>query len=410
MGEDPPSWWGCPPKPQLRAPSSCFTGPNAWTLRDMPRTATKKTAKPLISLLVVDDHPMWRDTLRKVLEHSRVARVVAEAPDGEQAVVLAASTSPDVVLMDMGLPRVNGVDATRNLRAAHPGIKILVLSSSEERDDVIAAVKAGASGYLVKTASSDEVSDAVLRVHAGELVFPPALARVVLEEFQRSASPQATPTAIRIALASQAPLMREAFARLLADVGFDVDTIVERIEDLPAAIANRPPDVAVLDVPVEARLAASAFATATAIREAHPGVGVLVLCQQIDTADALRLVSNGSRGLGYVLRDRVTNLEDLGESIRRVARGESVIDPNVVSKLVEEPSGPNALAHLTEREHGVLALMAEGRSNQAISERLFLSGKTVEKHVRAIFTKLDLEETPDDHRRILAVLTYLRSI
>ena len=134
--------------------------------------------------MLVDDHPIWRQTLRKILERRRFCRVVAEAGDGAEAVQLAGPAAPDVVVMDIQLPRQNGIDATAALVAEHPEIRVLVLASSENRAQVIAAVQAGASGYLLKTAESDEVREAVRRVHAGELVFPPSLAEIVLDELR----------------------------------------------------------------------------------------------------------------------------------------------------------------------------------------------------------------------------------
>lgn len=138
--------------------------------------------------MLVDDHPLWRDTLRKILEHQRFAAVVGEASDGDEAIDRAGESKPDLVVMDIQLPSRSGIEATRDLVALHPEIKVLVLASSDERAQVLAAVEAGASGYLLKTATSDEVREAVRRVHAGELVFPPQLANVVLEEFRRSRS------------------------------------------------------------------------------------------------------------------------------------------------------------------------------------------------------------------------------
>jgi DNA-binding NarL/FixJ family response regulator len=210
--------------------------------------------------MLVDDHPMWRDTLRRVLEANGTATVVAEASDGEEALTLAREAAPDVVVMDVALPKRDGIDTTQALQTELPGAKVLMLSSSDDRSLVIRAVRAGASGYLVKTAGPDEVSQAVQRIHAGELAFPPTLASVVL--------------------------------------------------------------------------------------------------------DALRRPSAG---------------------------------------------GWTALDQLTAREADVLGLMAEGRSNQAISARLHLSPKTVEGYVAGIFMKLGLEPADSDHRRVLAVLAYLEA-
>jgi len=148
-------------------------------------TAKAESSENTLSIMIVDDHPMWRQTLRAVLEGSGVGTVVAEASDGDEAVLMALETRPEAVIMDMNLLSVNGVEATRRLLEEMPDIKVLMLSSSDERADVVAAVQAGASGYLVKTAEPDEVAEAVQRIRNGELVFPPALAKVVLEEFRR---------------------------------------------------------------------------------------------------------------------------------------------------------------------------------------------------------------------------------
>lgn len=150
--------------------------------------AGRKNATSSVSLMIVDDHPMWRQTLRTVLEGSGVAVVVAEAADGEEAVQLARAARPEVVIMDMNLLEMHGVEATRRVLRDAPETKVLVLSSSDERDDVVAAVTAGASGYLLKTAEPHEVSDAVRRISKGELVFPPALAKVVLDELRAAST------------------------------------------------------------------------------------------------------------------------------------------------------------------------------------------------------------------------------
>jgi DNA-binding NarL/FixJ family response regulator len=231
----------------------------------MPR---KTSASPrTIALMLVDDHPMWRGTLRTILTHAKVGKVVGEASDGAEAVELARTTAPDVVVMDVNLPEMDGIEATRRLLADRSDVKVLVLASSDERAQVIESVRAGASGYVLKTAEPDEVVDAVRRVAAGELVFPSSVANAVLEELRRGATTEPEP---------------EQKAR--------------------------------------------------------------------------------------------------------------------------------ALDSLTPREREVLALMAEGHSNQAIMEQLFLGAKTVEAHVRSIFSKLGLEPAADVHRRVRAVIEYLRSV
>jgi len=232
----------------------------------------KKRPAGVVSLMLVDDHPMWRETLRKVLEHSGAGSVVAEAGDGAEAIETARRVRPDVVIMDISLPDVDGIEATRAIVAGDPEVRILALSSSDEPSQVIATIRAGAAGYLLKTVSADELADAVGRIHRGEAVLPATLSDIVFAELRRAGSGEPSPDP----------------------------------------------------------------------EPAHP-----------------------------------------------------------------ETTGKRALARLTPRERDVLALIAEGRSNRAIGERLFLGQKSVEAYVRNIYTKLDLEPVPDDHRRVLAVLAYL---
>lgn len=222
-----------------------------------------------VTLMLVDDHPMWRDALRRALEHAGAGRVVAEASDGDEAIELARQLSPDVVIMDIALPGVDGIEATQTIVEADPDVRVLALSSSDDPPQVLATIKAGAAGYLLKTTTPTALAEAVHRVHRGEAVLPPSLADIVLGELR------------------------------------------------------------------------------------------------------------GRGGVNGTVDDASTPADDPG------------------------------LARLTPREHDVLELIADGRSNRAIAERLGVSKKSVEAHVRSIYTKLDLEHVPDDNRRVLAVLAYL---
>lgn len=213
---------------------------------------------------------------------------------------------------------------------------------------------------------------------------------------------------LRLVLADDSVLVREGVARLLADAGFDVVAQVADPEALLRAVRDHRPDVAIVDIRMPPTNTDEGLRAAEAIRTEHgTGVGILVLSQHVEPTFALRLVSDGAGGVGYLLKDRITDLEDFAEAVRRIARGGSVIDPSVVAVLVGRRARV-PLDELTERERAVLALMAEGRSNQAIGDRLTMARKTVEAHIANIFSKLQLEPAADDHRRVLAVLAHLR--
>jgi DNA-binding NarL/FixJ family response regulator/class 3 adenylate cyclase len=219
----------------------------------------------------------------------------------------------------------------------------------------------------------------------------------------------ASAPSIRVALADDSILLREGVARLLSDTGFHVVAQTGTADELLEVIRRDPPDVAVVDVRMPPTFTDEGLRAAHEIRSEHPEVGVMVLSQYVETSYAIELFAGGAAGLGYLLKDRVADVREFTDAVRRVGAGGSVIDPDVVASLVGRARESSPLETLTDREREVLALMAEGRSNQAISDRMFLNPKTVEGHVRSIFTKLDLLPAPDDHRRVLAVLAFLRS-
>jgi DNA-binding NarL/FixJ family response regulator len=214
---------------------------------------------------------------------------------------------------------------------------------------------------------------------------------------------------MRVILADDAILFREGTARILTDAGFEITGQAGDAEELMRLVAKEPPDVAVIDIRMPPGHSGEGIEAATQIRYLAPTTGLLLLSQHVETHYALRLMTEFNGGVGYLLKDRVSDLATFAGDVRRVGNGGTVIDPELVSRLVAKRRKVDPLETLTDRERKVLALMAQGRSNSGLSTELFLSTKTVETHVRSIFTKLDLPMATDDHRRVLAVLAFLRS-
>jgi DNA-binding NarL/FixJ family response regulator len=212
----------------------------------------------------------------------------------------------------------------------------------------------------------------------------------------------------RVVLADDAVLLREALAAGLRAGGFDVVGQAADVDGLLRIVDGESPDVVIVDVRMPPTHTTEGLEAARTIRSRHPGMAILVLSQYVETRYAVDLIRDDPSGIGYLLKDRVTRLEDLADAVRRVAAGGSVIDPEVVGRLLGRPRRHSPIDELTPREREILGLMAEGRSNQGIADRVVLELKTVEGHVRQIFSKLDLEPSSDDHRRVLAVLTYLK--
>ena len=214
---------------------------------------------------------------------------------------------------------------------------------------------------------------------------------------------------MRVAVADDAVLFREGLARLLETSGFDVVGRAGDAGQLLALVETKQPDIAITDIRMPPSHKTEGLEAAVQIRERHRGVAVLLLSQYVETTHALRLLERGAGRIGYLLKDRVSDVGEFTDAVRRVGSGGSAIDPEVVAELVSRRRRRDLVGDLTERERDVLKLMAEGRSNSAIGSLLHLSEKTVEGHVRNIFMKLELEPTDEDHRRVLAVLTYLRA-
>jgi DNA-binding NarL/FixJ family response regulator len=214
---------------------------------------------------------------------------------------------------------------------------------------------------------------------------------------------------VRVVVADDSVLLREGIVRLLEDAGFEVVGQAGDAEDLVRKVSAHRPDVAVVDIRMPPTQTDDGLRAALEIRRRLPQTGVLVLSQYLEEGYALDLVADSAEGTGYLLKDRVAEVERFVDAVRRVGQGGSALDPEVVAHLLGRRRRDDPLTGLTEREREVLALMAEGRSNHAIAEQLVVTERAVEKHVTSIFGKLDLPPAAEDHRRVLAVLTFLRA-
>ncbi len=214
---------------------------------------------------------------------------------------------------------------------------------------------------------------------------------------------------MRAVIAEDSVLLREGVARLLSDAGFDVVGCCETADDLLLKVRSYSPDVAIVDIRLPPTHHDEGLQAALEIRARHPSVGVLVLSQYLELGLAMKLLANAAEGAGYLLKDRISDVKEFIEAVRRVADGGSAIDPIIVSTLLSKRRSGDPLAVLTPREREVLVLMAEGRSNQGIADKLVITLRAVEKYVSSIFGKLGLPSTATDSRRVLAVLLYLRS-
>jgi DNA-binding NarL/FixJ family response regulator len=214
---------------------------------------------------------------------------------------------------------------------------------------------------------------------------------------------------MRIVIGEDSLLLREGIARVLEASGLDVVGLAGDFDGLLKAVESARPDVAVVDIRMPPTHTDEGLRAARQIKAEFPATGVLVLSQYLDEDYVFALLGDGAQGLGYLLKDRITDGDGFVDAVRRVAAGDAALDPEVVAHLLGNKNSGGPLDQLTERERTVLGEMAEGRSNTAIAGRLFLSDRAVERHVTAIFSKLGLTATPENHRRVLAVLTYLRA-
>ncbi len=215
---------------------------------------------------------------------------------------------------------------------------------------------------------------------------------------------------MRVVVADDALLLREGLARLLEEAGFDVVGLAADAHELFVLVERCRPDVAIVDIRMPPTHTDEGLRAAKEVRARWPGTGILILSQHVRASYALELLSDGADGVGYLLKERVADLDELASSVQRIGEGGSVLDPAVVEQLVSRPRrGADPLEHLSKRELEVLALMAQGRSNKAIARQLVVTEHTVEKHVKSILGALQLPVSADDHRRVLAVVAFLNA-
>jgi DNA-binding NarL/FixJ family response regulator/class 3 adenylate cyclase len=297
----------------------------------------------------------------------------------------------------VGIEGYTGLDVVRTARIANAGHGAQTLLSASTLDAV------------------DEIATRDLGEHWLQgLPGPERIHQVLADDLPRDFPPLRNTvgtlgSSISVALADDTVLLREGVARLLAEAGFEVVSQAGTAEDLLRHVAMHKPDVAVVDIRMPPTHTDEGLRAAREIRERFPQTGVLVLSQYVEAAYAVDLLAESAEGVGYLLKDRVADVDEFASAVRRVAEGGSALDPAVVSELLGRRRRNDPLEQLTPREREVLELMAEGRSNQAIADRLYVTLRAVEKHVTSIFSKLGLPAGADDHRRVLAVLVFLRS-
>ena len=339
------------------------------------------------TLLIIDDHAAFRAGARALLEADGY-EVVGEAGDGRAGLDAARTLKPDVVLLDVRLPDMDGFQvvgclaargcARRRRRDLELGRSALSRARAQQRRS---RLRRKARRLRRSTGSSARLTPA------------------------RRDCCEATD--VRVVIADDSVLLRAGLARLLEDAGFEVVGQAGNAEELVRKVRGHKPDIAVTDIRMPPTQTDEGLRAAQQIRSEMPEVGVMVLSQYIDEGYALELLQNSAEGVGYLLKDRVADIDAFVDALRRVAGRGSVLDPEVVAQLLGRRRGDDPLDRLTPREREVLGQMAQGRSNGAIARDLVVTERAIEKHVTSIFAKLGLSAADDGHRRVLAVLRYL---
>ena len=339
---------------------------------------------------------------------------VAAFADGRNAVLAAFAAQRS--LRDAAWPSDTAVRVRIGL---HVGTPVLGDEGYTGVDVVRASriANAGHGGQIVVSGEMLPLVDGIPSRDLGEhrlegLARPERIHQLLADDLPRDFPPLRNTISmlgagITVVLADDTVLLRQGIARLLADAGFDVVAQSGTADDLLRHVAMHSPSVAIVDIRMPPTHTDEGLRAAAEIRQHHAGTGVLVLSQYVEAAYAMDLFSETTEGLGYLLKDRVADFDEFASAVRRVAEGGSALDSAVVAELFGRSRRNDPLALLTPREREVLELMAEGRSNQAIADRLFVTPRAVEKHVTNIFLKFDLPATTEDHRRVLAVLAFL---
>jgi DNA-binding NarL/FixJ family response regulator len=357
-------------------------------------------------------------------QHRALVRGAAAAHRGEE--VDCRGDEFSIAFADLG----DAVAAAEEIQAAHTAavrVRIGIHTGEPMRVegayvglDVHRAARVCAAGHggqvLLSGASAAMLGNGVVLRDLGEhhlrgLEQPERIHQLGAAEFpplRADAADDGLGARTRVVVADDTVLLREGVARLLEEAGFQVVGQAGNGDELLLKVRSYKPDVAIVDIRMPPTHTDEGLRAAQEIRERHPETGVLVLSQYVESGYALELLQGNAEGVGYLLKDRISDVKEFAAAVKRVAEGGSALDPEVVSRLVGRRRGEDPLAQLTPREREVLELMAEGRSNQAIAEKLVVTLRAVEKHVTSIFGKLRLPADEADHRRVLAVLAYLR--
>lgn|GEM_PF-676125 len=360
-----------------------------------------------MNVLIVDDHAAFRARARRMLEGAGHT-VVGEVGTVSAGLRESERLSPDVVLLDIQVGDGDGLAIVDELLERPRPPHVVLVSGREAEDYGTRLQDTRAAGFIHKPDLSAERFAAALAPGRG----PARDARPARRGpagARRPTGGAPDDTDLAVVVADDSMLIRAGIGKALSARGIVVVAEAEDGDELVRKVAAHRPDAAVVDIRMPPTGTDEGLRAAVVLADRAPSVGVLILSDHLEPAYATRLLEEGTRGRGYLLKETITDLDALAEAVRRVAAGESVVDPAIVRHVIEVLRADDPLAALTGREREILELMAAGRSNAAIATELVISPRTVESHVSSLFGKLGLPDRPDDHRRVLAVLAYLRA-